>query len=711
MHTHDNAVVHDGLRGWRVLDDGSVREFTLAHACSEPGDEREIREGRLYFHDLFAQRDTHGVRVPPNVEFHLALPTGELLRTRDGWRWVSVAGWTSEVALQEEPVASANGFLLAREKGRLRTLAFEPPMCQHTDWRRDVTGAEDGLLYRSVVWEGAAEDQLHLARFPYYVTARLVDNGVAFTNTRVANAGTAARTAALRVGQQEVVANDTSVPEWREQCGTSWTTLRVRGAKVHTLCASECDNALAFAVADGSTRVATHKQMFCAFLVCVYGLQGRTVSTQLAIQYLVRVTQYYFHARAESTALAWMAFVLLQEKRDLRVRRIVARMQLERDATEFTAVQAGSDQFWSVVREYQRTWPLSSEYSASFALAIGAPRDPQQHSLYLPIEPRVDARGIPLSVDGEEPSIGCIETGVSLYRLWRESDYGARQAMVRNHAFPWHTARLRHRLLRTVAVCAALHLFRYPTWLRAMELYWVIDVNTRLALERVPYQTTRYALPKDEAMLRRVEEELWAFFRAAYAIYRGFEADAHRINDQTKGTSSLAIAMRVREKLESHVFTRIEYRLAVAQLFVPPTHPDAPVALRRADPRSALTRVFPDAALWTPRDRRMYNRCSAGWCRSKADADLEALRDTDEQEALRERLRNPPVDHPTALTWNILTIALGMNQAPLFYRVHWEVDAGFFDYKDRLLLVLPGLVSDIENGHVPATFLPPLWSV
>jgi len=693
MHTH-GPVVHDGLRGWRVLDDGSVREFTLAHACSEPGDEREIREGQLYFHDLFAQRDEYGVRVPPNVDAHFALPTGELLHTPDGWRWVSVSGWSSEVALPTEPVASANGFLLARGEGGLRTLAFEPPMCQHADWHTDVTGAEDILLYRSVVWDGATEHQLRLARFPHYVTARLVDGGVAFTNARAAGAGTAARTAALRVGQKEVVANDTAVPASHGVFGTSWTTWRVRGARRHDLCARVCDHALACATLTRTVRPATHKQMFCGFLVCAYGLEGRTVPTQLAIQYLVRVIHHHFQTHAEPAALAWMAFVLLQEVRDEWIADIVARMQPEDDATGFTDVQRASDQFWAVVGMYHDTWPLSNEYSASFALAIGAPRDPQQHSLFLPVGQN---DGVSLQTPTYAP---CIETGVSLYRLRHEGDRAKRRAMVRNHTFAWSDVSLRHRLLRTVAVCAALHLFRYPTWLRIMELYWVTELPTRLALARVPYQTARYALPKDEALLHRVEEELWAFFRAAYAIYRGLDVGTEP-NDTSKGTSSLSVAMHVREKLESHVFTRIEYRIAVAPLFA-----------AHERPQDALMRVLPDASLWNRDDLRLYKRwCRTGWCGNKAEADIEALRDAEEQQALSASLLAPPDDHPVSLTWNAMTIALGMNQQPLFKRVGHTSDRGFLYYDDRLLLVLPGLVHDVEKGHVPATSLPSFWSV
>lgn len=695
MHTH-GPVVHDGLRGWRVLDNGSVREFTLAHACSEPGDEREIRGGRLYFHDLFAGWDAHGVRVPPDVEFHLALLTGELLRTPEGWRWVSASGWTHEVTLPTNPVASANGFLLVRENGGLRTLAFEPPMCQHADWRADLAGAEDMLLHRSVVWDGATARELAHVRIPYYVTAHVRETGVHFTNARSQSAGTSARAAALRVGQTEVVANDTATPTRPSEAGTNWTTWRVRGGKRHKLCADACDTALACAVVTGPARAATHKQMFCGFLVCVYGLEGCTVPTQLAIQYLARVVYFHFQTHAEPAALAWMAFILLQEKRDLRIRRLVGRMQPAADATGFSDVQAGSDEFWGVVEEYQRAWPLSNEFSASFALAIGAPRDPQQHSLYLPVEPHVNAWGIPLSADND-PGINCIETGIGVYQLRREAEAAKRRAMVRNHAFPWSNTRLRHRLLRTVAVCAALHLFRYPTWLRIMELYWTIDVQTRRALVFVPLQTARYAWPKDAALLHRVEEELWAFFRAAYAIYRGLEKDLTTRNDENKGTSSLSIAMHVRKELESRAFTRVEYRLAVAPLFA-----------AESNPRASLEKVFPDRSLWDRRDRLLHESCRTGWCRSRAEADIEAVRDAEEQQALIEGLRAPPIDHPAGLTWNTMTVALGMNQQPMFKRVARTSDPGFFNYEDRLLLVLPSMVHDT---HVPATSLPPFWSI
>lgn len=697
MHTH-GPVVHDGLRGWRVLDDGSVRKFTLAHACSEPGDEREIREGRLFFHDLFALGDEHGVCVPHDVDRHFALPTGELLHTRDGWVWVSVSGWTRGAEVSGEPVASANGFLLVREKGGLRTLPFEPPMCQHADWREDVTGAEDILLYRNAAWRGASVHQLQLARFPYYVKARLTEDGIAFTNARASSAGTAARTAALRVGQTEVVSNDPPARPWNKQYGTSWTTWRVRGASKHDLCARVCDHALACATTTTPVRAATHKQMFCGFLVCAYGLVGRTVPTQLAIQYLVRVVHHHFKAHASPAALAWMAFVLLQEKRDVRISRIVRRMQPAAGATGFSGVRGASERFWEVVREYQRVWPLSNEFSASFALAIDAPRDPQQHSLYLPIEPRFD-----MWVSKDNPRVACIETAVSRSRMRLTASRTERHAMMRNHVIPWHDVPFRHTLLRTVAVCAALHLFRYPTWLRIMELHWVIDFPTRRALAVVPYQTARYEWPEDEAMQRLVEEELWAFFRAAYTIYRSIETDPTRANDTNKATSSLSIAMHVRRELGAHTFTRLEYRSSIAPLFA-----------ASSNPLVALERVLPDVALWQQRDWRMHNRwCKSGWCssRSRAEAEIEALRDSDEQRALGESLRAPPNDHPTSLTWVMLSIALGMYQQPLFKRVSHMVDPSLLNYEDRLLLVLPAMVHDIHNGHVPATSLPALWSV
>lgn len=652
IHAHAHEV-HEGLRGWTVRGDGSVAAFSLDAPCSVR-DDRRTERGRLFFDDLLP--DLLGVPLPEGATRRVRFPTGEVVWGRR-CTWLSASGWTAPLDLPDAPVAALGWWALYRDGDGLRAERFAPPVAP-----RGASPNED-VLQGDTVWPGAGAAQLPVARVPFWVHTERLPDGLHFRHRAGTEAG-------VRTGPERVVVPAEPVVADELERGSGWTTWRVRGAADAT-CARLCDWALHRTLPlPGAQRPATRDEMLRGFLVCAFGLAGRTVPTRLALRYLVRTTVHLVR-RADAAAsvalpvvdLAWLAFVLLQDYRHADVDALLTPPPAD---GRFADTAARGARLWRVVDDYQRTWPLTARASAALSLALAAPRDPQQHSLFLRIQAPGGRYEYPWS-----PGLFRVSSERQSFRpVW---EGGVLKNPVRDKAFAWADEALRHALLRTVAVSAALQLFRYPPWLRAMELQFVVGDPSRRALVQIPYQTGRYQLPEGE-LLNTVEQELFVFFFQAHDLVRALPSDAAR------STSSLGVAMDVRRRMEGLTLRTGEYRRLIA-----------PVT-GRAD------LLFPSPAL---RDRGENRWWCAGGCRRDR---LLALRDRQTAEGLVDAAAALAMTHAPKLVADALVLALG-DGTGLFRAVRGE------SYRVKInplwLLPLPRRVDERER---PGTVLRDGWA-
>jgi len=725
VHTHEHRVVHAGVWEWTVDEEGRVEKFTRDAPCSDPvRDGRGCQENAVYFFDLFADWKGVPVKSPPRAQF--SLPTGELLFDGHVWTWLSFTGWSTRVTLPRTPVAAAGWFLLAWQGEDLTAWRFEPPTCSEVDFHTDPIAANEYAQYHDCAWaweEPTPPDWLRL----YKRHAVVQDGQLIFRGTGTESAGI--RTSAASI----IVRNDTVVADiGRHDSGTNWTTWRVRGSVKHAVCHDYCFRALVSSRRATERRTANRLELFIGFLICAHGLEGHEIKTQLAIQFLLRVTSAVGGGNADldvqPVQLAWLAFILLQERRHLDIRRIVQTLRpldgqgafIHAENREAVRAEGGlrglCDQFWRVVQEYQQACPLTNAVSASFALAMASPCDPEHHSVFLSISPQ-----FPRTAENAFAKIQ--EYGVHVPHWDEKTEPSVKKGwdvegrLQRDLSFNWADERWRHELLRTLATCAATHLFRYPPWARMLELQWDLQPPTERALRAVPLQVARYKMPTDAKLRATVEEELWVFFHVAFVLANGMRTDAGM------GTSSLSVAMRVRSELTGVRFKRFEYLRMIH-----------PILARRYQGKGDAARIAAaDRIRISPRLASPSEFDTRSWLKRLCADTPEIVERRELERAVLAEAVPHGVHHTPQHILMALRFALGGHISPLFADPLWSEPRRYYTsveplgregvvfrsgwklFRDIETFTLPRLAragpGERADRHVPPTVLRVLWCV
>lgn len=240
-----------------------------------------------------------------------------------------------------------------------------------------------------------------------------------------------------------------------------------------------------------------------AFAIVARGCAGRVMRLAAAWQMLRSVMQRICEPRRlrpteDDPRVAWLVFLLKQERPEAQSLRVANALQLERNpeptqhALTFSLDMEAMDAFVARVDWLQAAYPLPASPSGAmtrFALVTNV--DPEGHFLYFPF---VAAEEAVVSASEAAPYTGPRDIELDWRSLWTRKD-----------------------ILSVVAVVALLHLYRNPAWLRALECAQLRTGVTARELRGWGSILRRLVMPPP-ALLERCRTELHAAHNAAFNI-------------------------------------------------------------------------------------------------------------------------------------------------------------------------------------------------
>lgn len=240
-----------------------------------------------------------------------------------------------------------------------------------------------------------------------------------------------------------------------------------------------------------------------AFAIVARGCAGRVMRLDAAWQMLRSVMRRICEPRRlrpteDDPRVAWLVFLLKQERPEAQSLRVANALQLERSpeptqhALTFSLDMETVEAFVARVDWLQAVYPLPASPSGAMArFALVTNVDPKGHFLYFPF---VAAEEAVVSASEAAPYVG-----------------------PRDIELDWRSLQVRKDLLSVVAVVALLHFYRNPAWLRALECAQLRMGVTARELRGWGSILRRLVMPPP-ALLERCRTELHAAHNAAFNV-------------------------------------------------------------------------------------------------------------------------------------------------------------------------------------------------